>query len=180
MARANPPPQKLPDDLERDLSEIRGLFTYLEDTQFQQYQMWKRSGAGDDFFETINSRLDAIEARLDAIEARLDAIELRLDLVEARVTYLEGLTVVTAVGVTTEGNTTIICTAPLTVTLALTPLDRDTVSIKAQNGDKIIIDGNGNTIDGQATLTIRTNKQTKIKTGLTMQYSSEVDGWSLI
>ena len=130
--------------------------------------------------EFVNEEVAAIKVRLDAIELRLDLIEARLDAIEARLDYLEGLTVVTDVDVTTEGNTTIICTAPLTVTLADTPLDRDTVSIKAQSGDKIIIEGNGNTIDGQATLTIRTNKQTKIKTGLTMQYSSEADEWFLI
>ena len=87
--RANPPPQKLPDDLEDDLRDIRGLFSYLEDTQFQQYQMWKRSGAGDDFFDEANERLDAIEVRLDAIELRLDAIEDRLDAVELRLDVVE-------------------------------------------------------------------------------------------
>ena len=169
MTRANPPPQKLPDDLEDDLRDVRGLFTYLEDTQFQQYQMWKRSGAGDDFF-------DSIDARLDAVELRLDAVELRLDLVEARTTYLEGLIVVTAIDHTVDnevtGNQTIICNAGLTVDLALAPNDKDKVTV-ISNGNEIDISGNGKLINGETVVTLRTG----FLIGLDMIYSSADDGW---
>jgi hypothetical protein len=120
-----------------------------------------------------SDRLDAIEIRLGLIEAAIVALDLRL-------TYLEGSIVVTAIDVAASGNTTIICTDSLTVTLAATPLDKDLVSIKAINGDKIIINGNGNTIEGDDTLTIRRNKKSTVKTGLTMRYSASLNTWVLI
>ena len=168
MTRANPPPQKLPDDLEDDLRDVRGLFTYLEDVQFQQYQMWKRSGAGDDFF-------DSIDARLDAVELRLDAVELRLDLVEARVDYLEGDFVVTAVDFTTIGNITVVVTADVTISLTLEPNDKDIVRVK-QTDTQFTIDGNGRTIEGNESLRIR-KLNTSTKTGLVFIYSEELDEW---
>ena len=169
MTRVNVPPQKLPGDLEDDLKNVRGLFTYLEDVQFQQFQMWKRSGAGDDFF-------DSIDARLDAVELRLDAVELRLDLVEARTTYLEGLIVVTAIDHTVDnevtGNQTIICNAGLTVDLAPAPNDKDKVTV-ISNGNEIDISGNGKLINGETVVTLRTG----FLIGLDMIYSSADDGW---
>ena len=174
MTRANPPPQKLPDDLEDDLRDVRGLFTYLEDTQFQQYQMWKRSGAGDDFF-------DSIDARLDAVELRLDAVELRLDLVEARTIYLEGLTIVTAVDLTIDnavtGHQTIVCTAAITIKLDATPNDRDTAIIKVgQKNTKVIIDGNGKLIEEDAIMTLR-RRNTARQIGMDLEYSESLDRW---
>ena len=113
-----------------------------------------------------------IDDRLDAIELRLDLVEARLDLVEARVTYLEGSIVVTAIDVTAVGNTTIICTDALTVTMAASPLEKDVVKVKATNGN-VTISGNGNTIDGETSVIIRRNF-----TGLDMVYSS--NGWSIV
>lgn len=104
----------------------------------------------------------------------IDAILIRLDEIEARLDYLEGSTIVTAIDHTTEGNQTVICTASLTVTLALDPLDRDLVVIKATNGN-VTINGNGNNIDGDNTVIIRRNF-----TGLDMQYSLEADAWFIV
>lgn len=113
------------------------------------------------------------------ITGEIEAIKIRLTALEGRVTYLKGTIVVTAVDVTAAGNTTIICTAAVTVRLASSPLDGDLVSIKAINGDKIIIDGNSNTIDGETSVTIRRNKASKIKAGLTMRFST-IEGWVLV
>lgn len=116
----------------------------------------------------------------DSDDEIISIILTRLDAIEARLDYLEGSLVVTAVNVTTAGNTTIVCTAAVTVTLAAAPLDRDLVSIKAFNGDKIIINGNGKTMDGETQLIIRRNKKAKTKTGLSMRYSSSLSSWSLL
>lgn len=168
--KVNPPPQaRLPDKIIND-PEMRDYFIYQQEYLFK---LWLRSGGGTDTVSEIVIDLDGINSRLDAIEVRLGLIEARLD-------YLEGSTVVTATNHTTEGNQVVICTAAVTVTLAASPLDRDEVSIKAINGDKIIINGNGETIDGEATVTIRANNKNKIKTGLTMRFSSELSGWVLI
>ena len=166
----NPPPQaKIPDKFLND-KESRDFFIYLQEVLFK---LWLRTGGGEDTLSGIVIDVDGINSRLDAIEERLDLIEPRLD-------YLEGSTVVTAIDHTTEGNQVVICTAAVTITLALEPLDRDEVSIKAINGDRIIINGNGETIDGEATVTIRANSKNKIKTGLTMRFSSDLSGWVLI
>jgi len=160
---ANPPPQsRLPEKLLQD-DELRAFFTVQQE---DMYRLWLRSGGGTDLVSVIGPRLDALE--------------LRMTLLEARVTYLEGTIVVTAIDVTASGNTTIICTAAVTVTLAAAPLDKDLVSIKAINGDKIIINGNGKTVEGDTTLTIRQNRASKIKAGLTMRYSSSINTWVLV
>ena len=118
--------------------------------------------------------LNEINEEIIAIKLRLDDLELRVAALEARVTYLEGTTIVTAVDVTATGNQVIICTDILTVTMALTPLDKDVVEVKSTNGN-VIIDGNGSTIDGSSTVTIRRNN-----TGLSMEYSSVADAWFII
>lgn len=174
---ANPSPQsQLPQKLFND-EELRPYFTVLQE---DMYRLWLRSGGGTDQVSEIVIDLDAINVRLDTIETRLDVIEAELAALDARVTYLEGTLIVTAVNVTASGNTTIICTAALTVTLAATPLDKDLVSIKASNGDKIIIDSNGKTIEGQAIVTIRKNSKNTFKTGLTMRYSADLSLWVLV
>lgn len=173
MARVNVPPQKVPESLARSIPE---LFGFLNEVQFQQYQMWVRSGAGGDFFETINTRLDVIENRLDAVELRLTLVEARLNDVEDRVAYIEGLIVVTDADHTVDaevtGNQTIICNAGLTVELAPEPNDRDKVTV-ISNGNKIDISGNGKLINGEAMVTLRTG----FLIGLDMIYSSVADAW---
>ena len=112
----------------------------------------------------------------------MDAVENRLDIVEAQIAYLEGLTVVTAIDHTIDnavtGHQTIICTAAVTVFLDATPNDRDTAEIK-QTNTALTIDGNGKLIDGNATLSVR-KRNTALKTGLTMRYSSSLDGWYVL
>lgn len=129
-----------------------------------------------DFFDLLGVNQNEFIDSIAAIELRLDAIELRLDLVEARVTYLEGLTVVTAIDHTVvntvTGIQTIICTAALTVDLILAPNDRDKVIVISQ-GFQIVIDGNGKTVNGETTVTLRAG----FEIGLQMQYSSALDAW---
>ena len=119
---------------------------------------------------------DQVAVNQNEFIERIDAIELRLDLVEARVTYLEGLTVVTAIDHTVvntvTGIQTIICTAALTVDLILAPNDRDKVIVVSQ-GFQIVIDGNGKTVNGDATVTLRAG----FEIGLQMEYSSALDAW---
>ena len=151
--------------------ELRAVLFYLN--KFL-HDLWLRTGGGPDFIEENDQDITALTARVAALELRMSIVELRLDLVEDRVTYLEGTTVVTAVDVAASGNQVIICTDSLTVTMALAPLDKDVVEVKATNG-KVIIDGNGNTIDGSSTVTIRRDN-----TGLSMEYSSTADAWFII
>ena len=166
---ANPPPQsRLPDKIFND-DELRPFFTSI---QSDVYRIWLRSGGGTD-------KVSEIVVDLDTINARLDDIELRLNLLEPRVTYLEGLTIVTAVDITIDnvvtGHQTVVCTAAVTIKLDATPTDRDTAEIK-QTGFQVIMDGNGKNIEGNATVTLR-KRNTKLKTGLVVRYSSAADEW---
>ena len=111
---------------------------------------------------------------IGGMEERLDIIEAALIILAARIAYLEGSIVVTAVNVTASGNTTIICTDALTVTMNSTPLDKDLVKVKARNGN-VTIDGNGNNIDADSSVIIRRNF-----TGLDMVYSSVLSAWSIV
>ena len=171
MAKVNPPSYlKTPAKFKDDAS----LGGYFEQIEFILYQLWGRTGGQEDFVFEGGEAIEAILLAIIDIELRLDATELRLDLLEARVTYLEGTTVVTAIDVTATGNQVIICTDSLTVTMALAPLDKDVVEVKATNG-QVIINGNGNTIDGSSTVTIRRDN-----TGLSMEYSSTANAWFII
>lgn len=127
----------------------------------------------EDYMARLRDSVRVAEAT-NELEGRVADLELRLDLLEDRVTYLEGTTVVTAIDVMAEGNQVIICTGALTVTMALTPLDKDVVEVKATNGN-VIIDGNGNTIDGDSSVTIRRDN-----VGLSMEYSVAADAWFII
>lgn len=135
---------------------------------------------------TLRDRVDQLELDLAALtirvallELRMAAVELRLDLVEARLDYIEGLTVVTAidhtVNNTVTGNQTIICTANVTVTLALAPNDRDKVTV-VSNGNAVDINGNSRVINGTSILKLRKG----IKIGLDMEYSSVADAWFIV
>lgn len=168
---ANPPPQsRLPDKILND-EELRPFFTAFQD---DMYRLWVRSGGGTD-------SVSEIIIDLDTINSRLDAIELRLDLVEARVTYLEGLTIVTAVDLTIDnsvtGHQTIACTAAVTIKLDATPNDRDTAIIKVgQKNTEVIIDGNGKLIEEDSTMKLR-RRNTKRQIGMALEYSSSLDRW---
>jgi hypothetical protein len=108
-------------------------------------------------------------------ETDLTPILIRLAIIEAQLDYLTGSTVVTAVDYTTTGINTVICTAEVTISLDATPLDRAVVEIK-QTGFKVFIDGNGKTIEGNSTLTIR-KRNTALKTGLVLRYSEAQNEW---
>lgn len=168
---ANPPPQsRMPDKLLND-DELRGYFDAL---QSDLYRLWVRSGGGTD-------QVSEIVIDLDTINDRLDGIELRLDLLEPRVTYLEGLTIVTAVDLTIDnavtGHQTIVCTAAVTIKLDATPTDRDTAIIKVgQKNTEVIIDGNGKLIEEDSTMTLR-RRNTKRQIGMDLEYSASLDRW---
>ena len=185
MAVVNPPSAlRTPPKLKGDPS----LRSYFEQIEFILYQLANRTGGQNDLIYEGGQALDAILLRLDLIEDRLDLIEADIvDLyaliadLDARVTYIEGLTVVTAVDYTINnavtGHQTIVCTSDLTVSLDPTPSDRDTATIKVgQANTQVIIDGNGKLIEADSTMTLR-RRQTKRQIGMDLEYSAELDKW---
>jgi hypothetical protein len=161
---ANPPPQSIiPDKILND-DELRDYFVALQN---DFYRLWLRSGGGTDAVSEIVIDLDTINGRLDSLESR--------------VTYLEGLTIVTAIGLTIDnavtGHQTIVCTAAVTIKLDATPTDRDTAIIKVgQKNTKVIIDGNGKLIEEDETMTLR-RRNTQRQIGMALEYSASLDRW---
>lgn len=152
-------------------SDIAPVLKYLN--RFL-HDLWIRSGGGADFVGDIFIDLDTINSRLDSIEGRLD-------LIEASLTYLEGLTIVTAVDLTIDnsvtGHQTVVCTAAVTIKLDATPTDRDTAIIKVgQKNTEVIIDGNGKLIEEDSTMRLR-RRSTKRQIGMDLEYSSALDRW---
>ena len=178
MASVNPPSAlRTPPKLKGDPS----LRSYFEQIEFILYQLANRTGGQNDLIYEGGQAIDAILLRLDLIEDRLDLIEAAILDLYARVTYIEGLTVVTAVDYTINnavtGHQTIVCTSDLTVSLDPTPSDRDTATIKVgQANTQVIIDGNGKLIEADSTMTLR-RRQTKRQIGMDLEYSAEIDKW---
>ena len=112
---------------------------------------------GDRNLEEILLRLDSAEARLDALEALLP------------------ISVYLTANHTTTKNEIITCenSVDITVTLNAAPLDQEMVQVK-RNNSKVIISGNGKTVDGSATVTL-----SKQYVGLTLIYSQEADSWGI-
>lgn len=167
----NPPPQQnLPAKILDDV-ELRPYFLYQQEYLFK---LWQRSGGGTDRLADLQDQIDVINAEIILIKARLDAVE-------ARLTYLEGLTIVTAIDLTIDnavtGHQTIVCTAEVTIKLDATPNDRDTAKIKVgQKNTEIIIDGNGKLIETDSTLRLR-SRNTKRQIGMDLEFSSSLDRW---
>lgn len=59
---------------------------------------------------------------------------------------------------TTERSTRVVATAAITITLNATPADQETVTVKrATSAGSVVVDGNGNTIDGSSNFTLLNN-----------------------
>ncbi len=167
MASVNPPSAlRTPPKLKGDPL----LRSYFEQIEFILYQLANRTGGQNDLIYEGGQAIDAILLRLDLIEDRLEIIEaaiadlyaliaaldVRVTDLEARVTYLEGSTVTTAVDFTTTGETaelTVICTntVPITITMNLTPADKEKVNVVTQGTGTVTISG---PVNGKTTTSI--------------------------
>lgn len=69
MSRVNPPPhRKIPDKLFDD-PDLRG---YFQDLEFNFFQLWKRTGGGDDAVQEALLKDPLRGAQLDALEIEVD------------------------------------------------------------------------------------------------------------
>lgn len=160
MAKVNPfiapIPQKILDD-----TELRGYFEYL--TQFL-HDLWTRTGAGTDTIQNSVTNISVLDSDLTAVEAEIDVIQEQLLLDER----------VTAVDVTSSGSETIICTAPLTVTLQSGLTEVTDVIVNCLSYP-VVVDGNGVNIIDSPTYTMLVNGESK-----TFRYSPARTQWYII
>ena len=115
---------------------------------------------------------DDVEARVAINEISIAAIKLRLDALESLMPvsyYIISDHTVTANETITCGNAT-----GITVTLPISPIDQQRVSVKRVNAE-VAYNGNGKLIDGETTIIIN-----RKYTGLTIEYSANAGYWSII
>jgi hypothetical protein len=157
MAKVNPPPQiRRPQKITGD----RELRPYFERLEWLLFQLWTRTGGGDDSVDdTVNNQVDT--DGLFGLFGRIAALELRN-------------LITTAVDYTTIGSDIVICTDAVTVTLNDEPDDQEISSIKRTAG-QVILDGGGRLIDGNSTLRINVKY-----TSLDVIYTVETDSWHVI
>lgn len=68
MSRVNPPPHlKMPDEFFSD----KGKRTYFEQLQFIIFQMWKRTGGGEDAIAAVNQPFPSSQAQFNALSERV-------------------------------------------------------------------------------------------------------------
>lgn len=136
--RVNPPKQlELPEAV-RDNPDLKKAF---DDRDFILFQLWTRTGAGDDAIDNTEQTLTSTSSRVSRNASRINSLELK-----------EFEIVPTTVGITTDRNQIIICknTTKIDITLDPQAIEGDEVHIK-RRGKEIDVIG---LVDGKTNLTV--------------------------
>lgn len=143
-----PIPQKLLND-----PELGPTFQYL--WRFL-YDLWSRTGAGDDYVSDLTDDFVLLDARVDSLE-----------LVTA------SSIVTTAVNYTVSVPGQIVrVTAAATVSLPASPTNGYTCAVESQTAGVVTVSGNGKTIQGDSTDTIYV-----ADTLIEYQFFTAIDAW---
>ena len=190
MARVNPPRQlKLPKSV-NDNPDLKKAF---DDLNFIVFQLWQRTGAGDDFIQ--KERLEKLYSSI----SKQDVNELNLDLksiytqqeeIEQNISYKtvieeqhnninlthsedEQVTLLTDTALTTTQSMTIVCnnTGAINITINDTPDENETVTIKRVSTGLVNILSSKN-IDG-----LGSQQLTAIYDSLTIQFIAQLNEW---
>ena len=174
MAKVNPPPiAKRPPEFVNDRG---GKDAYFRQLEWIVYQLWVRTGAGDDTVNsTANQQIDtdslySLFSAFQDIESDLD------DLSNQTVIPNDRHVAVVTSNYSVSNDDVVICnnTSRITITLPANPDDQQLVAVKRASFE-IIIDGNGKTIDGSDTITVNRKYTT-----LDIIYTVETDSWHII
>ena len=190
MARVNPPRQlKLPKSV-NDNPDLKKAF---DDLNFIVFQLWQRTGAGDDFIQ--KERLEKLYSSI----SKQDINELNLDLktiytqqekTEQNISYKtvikeqhnninlthsedEQVTLLTNVDLTTTQSMTLACNnaGAINITINDTPDENETVTIKRVGAGLVNITSSKN-IDG-----LGSQQLTAIYDSLTIQFIAQLNEW---
>ena len=190
MARVNPPRQlKLP----KSVSDNPDLKKAFDDLNFIVFQLWQRTGAGDDFIQ--KERLEKLYSSI----SKQDVNELNLDLksiyaqqeeTEQNISYKtvieeqhnninlthsedEQVTLLTDVDLTTTQSMTLVCnnTGTINITINDTPDENETVIIKRVSTGLVNI-LSSKSIDG-----LGSQQLTAIYDSLTIQFIAQLNEW---
>jgi hypothetical protein len=159
MNKVNPPTQvRLPPEIESN-QQLKKAF---DDSYYIMFQMWKRLGGGADWVDDGRQ----VSYEFDDLVFNTAKEQLLSDVVS------------TAVGYTSIGDQTIICTAALPVTLNAEPSDQELVKVIIANGD-VTVDGNGRLINKKPDVTVIFKNLSTLAT-LDIIYIIELDEWFII
>lgn len=158
MAKVNTPPIAPPQKWMADPE----LSKNISDLYFVVYQLYQRSGGGDDYFTNIDADFDDINAQISAIILRIEALE----------AFIPSVYVLTADRVTNGAE--VIIANGYNVTLNSSPADQERVTVKT-NTIASTIHGNGKLIDGVTFLTTGSPY-----TSLELLYTVTTDSWSIV
>lgn len=190
MARVNPPRQlKLPKSV-NDNPDLKKAF---DDLNFIVFQLWQRTGAGDDFIQ--KERLEKLYSSI----SKQDVNELNLDLksiytqqeeIEQKISYKtvieeqhnninlthsedEQVTLLTNVDLTTTQSMTLACNnaGAINITINDTPDENETVTIK-RVGTGLVNITSSKSIDG-----LGSQQLTAIYDSLTIQFIAQLNEW---
>jgi hypothetical protein len=156
MSNVNPPPYiKMPDKFFSD----RDLRRYFEGLEFIIFQLWKRTGGGS-----------------DAVSSAITTASLSAPAYSASNFVGQSITAASSNYTTTGLDRLVVATAAITVSLNDEPNQLEQVSIKRSSvTGPVVIDGNGNTIDGQTTYTIAENYE-----AIDLMYADDWGGWAIV
>jgi len=185
MARVNPPRQlKLPDSINSNV-DLKKAF---DDLNFIVFQLWKRTGGGEDFIQ------DEMLQKLYPNTAAQDLNSLNIDLksiytaqsanfkpdfnlvINESASKTDKITLVTDIDLTTTESMAVLCNsaADISVTLNPEPDEDEVVIIKRVNTGAVNILTN-KTIDG-----ISSQKLTAIYDSLKVKFIGELNEWIII
>jgi len=157
MTNVNPPPQPpIPAKFRDDPS----VLDYLQQIQFIIFQLWERTGGGDD---DISDFLDGLN-QFDSLNY-LSEINGRPEF-----NYVS-----TSSNYTALDYDFAIASDELTVTLPSEPVDQSRVKVKTTVTSSVTIDGNGKNVDGDSNVVIVQDYVL-----IDMIYTVETDEWLII
>jgi len=175
--RVNPPHMKAPPKLLNDPA----LGPYFQSIDLWMYQMWQRTGAGDDFIgDSVKSVVGGTDISVDSTDGENPIVNFTGEIppiVDAasfitEETGADKVISVQSADYTTYTSETVILTKDATVKLNATPDDKEVVYIKGGSGTGFLMDGNGKLIDGEKKIQI-----CRPLVGERLVYTIELDAW---
>lgn len=133
MIQVNPPPQP---ELPEEFAKNKATRLYFKTLTRFFLQLWKRTGAGEDFIDANEQSITSTNSKVNRNAAKINSLE--------KTTFD---IVFTTVSTTVSAFETLICNnpAPINVLLDTTAIENDVLNVKRNNAQVTVL----GTIDGQ-------------------------------
>ena len=84
MAKASPPPLRIPISLPKTAEER----AYFEALNFALYQIFKRTGGGDDLFDGLQEQIDGNKEAIDDLQDDVASINSQITVINGEITVI--------------------------------------------------------------------------------------------